>query len=63
MAHRAAGGVRGILPHHAGRPLPINALAERRHLDVSHEKVEGVEPVMGAIIVELGEPQPRADKH
>ena len=63
VAHRAAGGVRGRLPRHAGRPLPIKALVSRRHLDVAHEKVESVEPMMGAIVVVGDESQPRANEH
>ena len=63
VAHRSGGAVRGRVPRHAGHSLPINAPAERRRLDVTDEKVEDVEPVMGLIIVVVREPQPRADKH
>jgi len=60
---RRGGGVRGRIPCNNGRPRPINTPAPWWCLNVAYEKIEGVEPMMGAIIVEVGESQPRTNEH
>ena len=63
VAHRRGGGVRGRIPCYNGRPRPINTPASGRSLEVTHEEIKGIEPVMGAIVVEVGESQPRTNEH
>ena len=63
VAHRRCGDRQGGLPCRAGLPRPVRSPTPGWRVDVAHEKVEGVEPMMGAIVVVGDESQPRANEH